>query len=102
MNLKLPRPLIVLFQRIVSNTVGILSRILHTCPFLGHPSETLSSRSHREFFLLDKWTKRRAVINRLFFWQADHCEEDWADQVARAHRTLEIDAAINAIRARGP
>lgn len=82
------------FQLIAGNFVGLGSRALHTFVFLGHPGQTLSARSHVEFGLRGKWHKRRRLINFLFFWQRDHCEDDWKRQVERARRTLELDKAL--------
>lgn len=34
------------------------------------------------------WIKREKRINRVFFWQADHCAKAWASEVSRARKTL--------------
>lgn len=34
------------------------------------------------------WIKREKRINRVFFWQDDHCAKAWASEVSRARKTL--------------
>lgn len=34
------------------------------------------------------WIKREKRINRVFFWQEDHCAKAWASEVSRARKTL--------------
>ncbi len=40
--------------------------------FGGYPDEALSSRAHRQQHKR-RWRIARSAINRLFFWQGDHC-----------------------------
>lgn len=50
----------------------------------GYASETISARCWRlrEF---RPYGTMRGVIDRLFFWQADHCRCSYDAQVARRH-----------------
>jgi len=55
----------------------------------GTPDETLSSRAYR-CGVLDQSPKRRWVfahtwINRLFFWQPDHCFQAYESERTRSH-----------------
>ena len=50
---------------------------------VGQPDETLSAWAHRRH-LAGKSTWRN-VINALFFWQPDHCEESHWSEVRRIH-----------------
>lgn len=49
-----------------------LSRLLNTL-LGGSPSMTLSSRAGLNY-RAGKWTRRRNIINSLFWLQEDHCE----------------------------
>lgn len=44
----------------------------------GYPDETLSARSYRK---QDAWYY---IINKIFFWQKDHCRESWESEVNRS------------------
>lgn len=52
----------------------------------GHADETLSSRAHR---MREKhhpyWGWTANAIDRLFFWQADHCQQSYESERRRAH-----------------
>ncbi|MDR0673344.1 MAG: hypothetical protein LBF93_06740 [Zoogloeaceae bacterium] len=48
----------------------------------GQPDETLSARAWRVRETHPAWAK---WINRVIFWQANHCEAAWQNEVARAH-----------------
>ena len=57
----------------------------------GHPDETLSSRAWRAEQSGQRywgWTAR--AINLLFFWQADHCRQAYASELARSQRPKEM------------
>lgn len=60
----------------------------------GSPDETLSGRSYRMGDILGdtEWLARRKKIDRLFFWQADHCRASHAEDVAFARSILEFEA----------
>ena len=63
------------------NILTALDQFCNTL-FLGWPDETLSSRCYR----LDKdgamhWPKM--VVNRLFFWQKDHCRSAYENELKR-------------------
>lgn len=56
---------------------GALSRLLNAAFLGGHPSESISACTHREWVINPdrKWIRiRRKLINALFFWQEDHCQ----------------------------
>lgn len=60
--------------------------------FNGSPDETLSGRAHRQGVLQRPPSRRWAAwarwINRIFFWQADHCRESHEQDVAFARAIL--------------
>ncbi|ODS43131.1 DNA helicase UvrD [Pasteurella multocida] len=53
----------------------------------GGPDETLSSRAYRGAMLAKspkkKWKFFHAAINKLFFWQKDHCKQAYESEVKR-------------------
>ncbi|HDR0612152.1 DNA helicase UvrD [Pasteurella multocida] len=55
--------------------------------FFGSPDETLSSRAYRGAVLAGKpkkkWKFFHAAINKLFFWQKDHCKQVYLSEVER-------------------
>ncbi|MDH3003523.1 DNA helicase UvrD [Pasteurella multocida] len=55
--------------------------------FSGSPDETLSSRAYRGAMLAKnpkkKWKFFHAAINKLFFWQKDHCKQAYLSEVER-------------------
>ncbi|HDR1051454.1 DNA helicase UvrD [Pasteurella multocida] len=55
--------------------------------FFGSPDETLSSRAYRGAVLAGKpkkkWKFFHAAINKLFFWQKDHCKQAYLSEVER-------------------
>lgn len=50
--------------------------------FKGWPDETLSSRAWR-WDLAGKRSWPRKVIDRLFFWESEHCRESYGSELAR-------------------
>ncbi|HDR1692666.1 DNA helicase UvrD [Pasteurella multocida] len=53
----------------------------------GSPDETLSSRAYRGAVLAGKpkkkWKFFHAAINKLFFWQNNHCKQAYLSEVER-------------------
>ena len=71
----------------VSKNLAIsLDQALNCCFRLdgewGQPDETLSARADRVRAKHPAWAR---WIDRLFFWQAGHCEAAWKNEVIRAH-----------------
>ena len=53
----------------------------------GSFAETLSARAHRSDAKDHPyWGWTAAVINKLFFWQADHCKAQWEYEQAHPYR----------------
>jgi len=76
--------------RIATDLVSLLSRFLNAFLFGGSTAQTLSARSHLEAPGSEAWERRRRFINRLFFWQPDHCRWAWEQEVERARYILTI------------
>ncbi len=74
--------------RAVSDMVSLLSRAMNAFLFGGSTAQTTSARAHLEAPGSATWARRRDWINRLFFWQADHCAGAWATEVDRARYVL--------------
>lgn len=51
----------------------------------GHPDETLSSRAYRNEFEHKSWKVIRMLIDLLFFWQPNHCEQAFYSELERRH-----------------
>lgn len=65
--------------------VGIaLDQLLNTFVGNGWADETLSARAHRNAAQGDgKWVAVRKWINRVFWWQKDHCLSAYRNEQAR-------------------
>ncbi|MER5171579.1 hypothetical protein [Thioclava kandeliae] len=78
---------------------SLLSRAINVVAFGGDACQTTSSRAYIEGVLNpepnDVWERRARVINRLVFWQPDHCRMSWLAEVERANRTLEKNLRRN-------
>lgn len=68
------------------------SQLVNVIVFDGSPDETVSGRAYRQGVLqLDPvWAKRRRWINRLFWWQADHCLLSHQQDVRMAKALMKI------------
>jgi len=55
----------------------------------GSRYQTLSSRSYIDSRTSYEWDNRRKRINKVFFWQENHCKLAWESEVLRAKRTLQ-------------
>ena len=59
----------------------------------GWADETLSSRIHRratEPMPRRRWRVALWLVNRVFFWQANHCKSAFERERARAHLPQEL------------
>lgn len=69
----------------------LISQTINVICFQGNPDMTLSARCH-----INRnqpgWRELRNAINRLFFWQADHCASSFASDVKYAHQILYIQS----------
>ena len=63
----------------------------------GAPDETLSSRAHRARMAgKPGWGRVADFIDRLFFWDQDHCRESWKSELQRRHLPREMWLGENA------
>ena len=66
-------------MRYLRHNLTALTQLLNTL-LGGYPDESTSSRAHRQQHKL-RWRVARRVINGLFFWQADHCEQAYLEEL---------------------
>jgi len=63
----------------------LLSQTLNVLIYNGSPDETVSGRSYREGSAGNQvWERRRKVIDRLFFWEKNHCRQSHLKDVSFA------------------
>ena len=74
--------------------VSILSRAINATLYGGSVHQTLSARAHIEARDSVRWAQIERRINRLFFWQVDHCAGAWDSEVTRALKTLQRNGNI--------
>jgi len=84
---RLYRPLYIL-ARFAEMLIAAGSRVLNAAVFGGSMYQTLSSRAFIDGQTCPKWAKRRDLIDRLFWFQPDHCAKAWAAEVLAARKTL--------------
>lgn len=60
----------------------IFSQSLNVIFFDGFPDEMLSARCYRQQADLT-WAKRKSFIDKLFYWQVDHCKQCFEWEEAR-------------------
>ena len=58
--------------------------------FLGQPDETISSRAWRCKDANSFWGVMHSLINKLFFFQKDHCYKSYLAELERKHITTTI------------
>ncbi len=70
-----------------AKSVGIAADQLINAVLGGRPSETLSVRAYRLGVLGGdtRWRRVVWVINKLFFWQRNHCRGAYAKESSRRH-----------------
>ena len=70
-----------------AKSVGIAADQLINAVLGGRPSETLSVRAYRLGVLDGRrgWRRVVWVINKLFFWQRNHCRGAYAKESSRRH-----------------
>lgn len=69
--------------RVFEMLVSVGSRFVNAAFLGGSTHQTTSARAH-----IEPMPKARRVINAVFFWQEDHCEWAWDQEVKEARRTL--------------
>lgn len=73
--------------------ISLVSRVVNAIKG-GSMHQTYSARVHIEARDNPEWRKIEARINRVFFWQPDHCAQAWLSEVMRARKTLQRNGDI--------
>ena len=83
-----PRAFYVAYEFALA-VLSLFSRVVNAVFYGGSMNQTLSSRAHVMADLdPNNWRKTRRWINRLFFFQDDHCASAWAAELKRARKTV--------------
>lgn len=73
--------------RWLTSGAALVSQFLNWLILFGHPDQTISARCyvnrHRPV-----WGSAYRVINKIFFWQTDHCRESHKSDVEFARQIL--------------
>ena len=71
---------------------ALSSQMANVVLFDGSPDETVSGRAYRQGVLQlnPKWARRRRLINRVFFWQPDHCKISHQQDVKMAKAIMAL------------
>jgi hypothetical protein len=69
--------------------ISLGSRVINATIYGGSMHQTLSARAHIEARTKTEWAAREDRIDRLIFWQDEHCARAWASEVTRARKTLQ-------------
>lgn len=76
----LPTPV----KRYLGGLWSATSQLANVLLLGGHPNESVSGRSYREVWPSLKW------INRLFFWQVNHCKSAYTNDLKWAQYYLDM------------
>jgi hypothetical protein len=90
----MPR-LFYLLYRLATDLISLISRFLNAFIFGGSTSQTLSARSYLEGHHCPRWRLIGKIINWIFFWQENHIEWAWQEEVTRAEYTLKRLEGLN-------
>ena len=71
----------------VKNVLIWLDQGANTIVFGGSPDETVSARCYRQRSI-PKWAWRMKFLDRVFFWQTNHCEESFKWEYGRKDMPL--------------
>ena len=91
--MRFPRPLYIAL-RFAEAVASSVSRMVNASLLGGSTHQTISSRAHIDAYASPRWAVAEKCINRLFFWQDDHCRWAWEYEVENAIKTLERNGAL--------
>ena len=85
------RKILKALKEVVYALASLFSRIANAVFFGGSELQTTSARAHMDAKRgYEEWEKRRKWINRIFFFQEDHCQDAFNEDLRRARRTISI------------
>jgi hypothetical protein len=85
-----PTRALYIARRIAIDLGSLGSRAVNAFLFGGSTAQTTSARAHVEAPHSAKWQRRRDLIDRLCFWEDDHCARSWRLEVERAEYVLSV------------
>lgn len=59
--------------------------------FGGKSDETISARAYRQQFKKKRWKIARIIIDKLFFFQKDHCYKAFISEINKKHLPSEYE-----------
>jgi hypothetical protein len=77
------------FKKYLSGIWSASSQWLNVVVLLGHPNESISGRAHRE-----PWPTAKRIINKMFWWQRDHCKSAYTNDLKWAQAYIEQDKSF--------
>lgn len=83
-----PTRALYILGRIAIDIGSLASRALNAFVFGGSTAQTTSARAHMEAPHDPRWARRRDTIDRLCFWEPNHCARSWLLEVERAEYVL--------------
>lgn len=73
---------------IEQNLIAI-DQLINTLFFFGWADETLSARIHRSN-MFTRWRMLEYIVDTIFFWKKDYCEDSWAKGMMRRQAPVEF------------
>ena len=75
--------------RFAEMVISSNSRLFNAAVFGGSTYQTVSARAYIDGRTNAKWARRRNRIDRVFWFDADHCKAAWQNEVDAARKTLD-------------
>lgn len=69
------------------NLLIIISQFINTVFLAGHPDQTISARAF-ENRKKKAWGVVYVVINKIFYWQSNHCLTSYLEDITRAKQLV--------------
>lgn len=85
-----PTRALYILKRIAIDLGSLGSRALNAFLFGGSTAQTTSARAYIEARHDPRWARRRDLIDRICFWEDDHCARSWRLEVERAEYVLSV------------
>jgi hypothetical protein len=73
-------------RKYLSGIWSATSQWFNVAVLLGHPNESISGRCYRE-----PWPRAMALINKMFFWQVNHCKSAYTNDLKWAKAYIETE-----------
>jgi hypothetical protein len=76
----------ITFRKYLWRIWSATSQWLNVVFLFGHPNESISGRCYRE-----PWPRAMALINKMFFWQVNHCKSAYNNDLKWAKAYIETE-----------